>query len=208
MKKLLFMLLCCTIFVIGCNNNQNDEFFEEDVVEIEGDDDNYDADTMMNMDEILNESDKKAENGDYAGAIADLKKVVSQAEYKGFLYAKLARLQFQDTSDSDNLKNALDSANNAVKYGEIEKDESMDWIYSTRAQVERGLDMLNEAMKDSNKAVELSPEKSWVYADRANVYRSMGEKEKALADYNKAISLGDDSQWIKDSIAEMKKEGN
>lgn len=197
------MLLCCGIFVIGCNNNQNDEFFEDDVVAIDGDnndDNNYNSEIMMNMDEILASSDKKAENGDYAGAISDLQKVISQAEYKGFLYAKLARLQ----NKIADLNNALDSANNAIKYGEIEKDESMDWIYTTRVHIETELNMFDEAIKDAEKVISLSPDKAWVYAERANIYKAKGEKEKALADYNKAISLGDDSQWIKDSIEQIK----
>ena len=34
MKKLLFMLLCCVFFVLGCSNNQEDEIFEFDEEEV------------------------------------------------------------------------------------------------------------------------------------------------------------------------------
>lgn len=52
MKKLLFMLLCCSIFVIGCNNN-DDEIFEIEDYEIsEAVDNENKSDDNENKDEF------------------------------------------------------------------------------------------------------------------------------------------------------------
>jgi len=47
----------------------------------------------------------------------------------------------------------------------------------------------DQAITDSNKAIEIDPENADAYRERASVYGNKGDLDRAIADYNKAIEL-------------------
>ncbi len=62
-------------------------------------------------------------------------------------------------------------------------------IYSSRVDVYYALKRYEEALADTNRAIELSPETARFYDDRGDVYYSLEKYEEALTDYSRAIEL-------------------
>jgi len=61
--------------------------------------------------------------------------------------------------------------------------------YQCRANAYTKLDRLDEALKDSSKAIELDPEHLEAWICRGNAYVKVNQFDKAVADYSKAIDL-------------------
>lgn len=88
MKKLLFMLLCCTVFVVGCNKeskvDENDQMESSEATDSVGE-------SIDNVaDQSANEGKVALEAKDYAKSVAAFTKALESKEI-GWVYADRGR---------------------------------------------------------------------------------------------------------------------
>jgi tetratricopeptide (TPR) repeat protein len=60
-------------------------------------------------------------------------------------------------------------------------------LYTYRGEARRQLGMLEEALADQNKAIQIIPNNHYAYNRRGRVYEDMGLFDKAMQDYEKAL---------------------
>jgi Flp pilus assembly protein TadD len=62
-------------------------------------------------------------------------------------------------------------------------------IHITRGQAFFKLGMINEAIADFNKAIEINPQYDFSYNNRGSIYRFLGNTKQAMRDFDRAIDL-------------------
>lgn len=191
MKKILFVLLCCTVFVIGCNKKQQNE--------------NQDENFAANEDKVVDNSAANkavAEEIDKMdidtiqqnlGKDLDLKSL-PQEERTVFVMGYKADLKADKGSNSE-------AINDYTKILELKENS---WTYGKRGVAKSRLGDLEGALADFDKAVSLGDAVSWVYVERAETKWRLNDKQGAIADYEK--SLMDEEAWKYEKIAQMKRE--
>lgn len=100
-----------------------------------------------------------------------------------FKYFKITYSGDNYSSIMNDSRGAIQDFNKALK---IKPD--YDFAYYNRAKVYEELNLLNEAIADINKAIELNNNSDY-YLSRALIYKSLKKTEESLRDFNKAIEL-------------------
>jgi len=73
----------------------------------------------------------------------------------------------------------------------VEKNPQAAEAYYNRGVVRMGLNQLDEALADFDKAIELNPRDPDAWNNRGLVYNRLGRTQEALSDFNRAIELDD-----------------
>lgn len=191
MKKVLFMVLCCTVFVIGCNKKQQNENQDENFATVNSDkgiDNNTGASKA-----VLEEIDRMDIDTIQQNVDEDLKSL-PQDERTVFVMGYKADLK----TDKGSYPEAI---NDYTKVLELKENS---WTYGKRGVAKSRSGDLEGALADFDKAVSLGDAVSWVYVERAETKWRLNDKQGAIADYEK--SLMDEEAWKYEKIAQMKRE--
>ena len=178
MKKLLVLLLFCSIFVLGCNKSTDNEFEFEEFEAVENTTGDTNNEENVDVGEYNQQEQINDENND----------VINELSNKGM-----------DLRNAGKFDEAIETYTKA-----IEIDGKNANLYADRGRVKRDLGNIDGAIEDENKALELSQE-GWIYAERAVSYNAKGDKELALKDFKKALSLDSSMDWVKNNIEELEK---
>lgn len=85
---------------------------------------------------------------------------------------------------------ALEMCNNTIsQYSNSKDTKAVSQLYAWRAMVKSSTNQNEGAVKDYDKAIELSPKDSDLYSMRGNVKLGMGDANAAMEDFNKAIEI-------------------
>ena len=165
MKKILFLMLFCSIFVLGCSNGKEEVenvSFDEVVTEENGQQqDEFDNNDSVNEEEsnsneevnrLSNEAMKEYENKNFEKAKELYTEAIQLNAKNAGLYADRGRVK----RDIGDLEGALEDVNKALELG----DEA--WIYAERAVVYRVIGDDDKSLKDFKKALSLDPNMDWV----------------------------------------------
>lgn len=120
--------------------------------------------------------------GDIPNAIKDCSKAIELDPNDPEMYQNRGRLYLYTRSH----KHAVEDFSMALNKGI--KDQSA--VYSYRGATYLVLRDFDNAIKDHNKVVELSPEDGKSYQNRGTLYAVMNDYERAVENYRKAIELG------------------
>ena len=171
MKKLLFMLLCCGIFVIGCNNN--DEIFEVE---------EYDVAESGDVNNDTNAIDDNQKNRLEAEAEKEL---VGEKEGGDLDKANEFANQAKKEMEAGNFSKAVDLYNEAIS---VCKN---DWLYGDRGRAKYQAKDLEGAVKDLTKAI-FYKKRSIYYLWRSEAYFGLGNIEFANRDVDESKALPQD----------------
>ncbi|MFA7073718.1 MAG: hypothetical protein WC234_00850 [Endomicrobiaceae bacterium] len=202
MKKILFVLFCCTVFVIGCGKKQEEPVQDEDFAvadtqqqeqetekEVINPIDNIppaDPVALAKIDNISEETVQKDIDDDLNSFSAQEKEVFIM----GYKADKKAEQQMY--------KEAIDD------YTKILAIQENPWTYGRRGTAKKAIGDFAGAMADLDKAISFGDTVSWIYTERADLKARLGDKQGAIADYE--ASLKDKEAWKYEKIAELKKE--
>ena len=175
MKKILVLVLFCSAFVIGCNNQQDkaaEEVYVNEVITETGDvnDDNVNSDNV-------NSDQQDQSNID----------VIEEALRAGM-----------EQRNAGNFEEAIKIYTKA-----IEQNPNDSALYASRSVAKREMGDFDGALEDVNKALEINPEEGGLYAERGSIYSGKGEKELAINDFKKGLSLDSSLDWVKTMIQEL-----
>lgn len=199
MKKILFVLFCCTVFVIGCGKKQNENVQDENFAA---------ADTQQGQEkEVVN----PAENIPAADPVA-LAKIdnISEETVQKDIDVDLKTFPPEERevfvmgykadkkAEQQMYKEAIDD------YTKILAIQENPWTYGRRGAAKKAVGDFEGAMADLNKAISFGDPVSWIYTERADLKARLGDKQGAIADYE--ASLKDEEAWKYEKIAELKKE--
>ena len=165
MKKLFVILLCCSAFVVGCNNFENTDVEEElDEEYIESD---IDSKYILDLDEIDDSN-------------------IPKLKIPKDVLLKQAKRELEENKNYSKALLLFEK----VLYIEIEPKDS--WIYYEIGKIQIKLNDLNKAIESFTKAIELE-NKAEYYKERAEAYNLIGNNELASADIAEAQKLQKDN---------------
>ncbi len=160
MKKILVLMLFCSVFVLGCDNSNNeiDEMmFEEEVISNDvgqnNNQENQNIDDMDIVSEALRIGMEQYNAKNFDGAIETYTKAIEQVPNNAGLYADRGRAK----RDSGDMDGAIQDVSKSL---ELNPNEG--WIYAERAVIYRAKGEIALALKDYKKALELDPNMDWV----------------------------------------------
>ena len=157
MKKILVLVLFCSIFVLGCNNQQEKKAVEEVsvdeiVTEVDnGEDQENKQQEQTDNESIINDFILKGRNflndGKFKEAIEAYTKAIELDRNQEILYAERGRAK----RDAGDLDGAIEDMSRALELHAV-------WIHIDRGQIykEKGEKAL--AIQDYKKALELAPD--------------------------------------------------
>lgn len=131
---------------------------------------------------------EKFNKGDFDGAISDLQNAIDldpdrAAGYKAALSQTFSRRSVSRYHQG-NLQGALADANKAIDVAPTPDGG----IHNFRGAVLVELKRFDEALRDFDKSIEISPNAT-AYANRGDLYKRRGDKKKADSDYERARAL-------------------
>jgi len=129
------------------------------------------------------------QNNNTEEALDYLSKEISENPENGYAYSWIALVY----NYQEEYGRALTAAEKAIKYIPKKDKEYRVFALTTRAQVYRGLEKEDEALKDYNQAIKEDPQNERCYEDRAQLYYEQEKYDLANADYHKIISLNQGS---------------
>lgn len=195
MKKTLFLLLCCTVFVIGCGKKQSENAQDENFSTTAKQEASADkpADAVVDHSVAIAAIDNMGEEEIQKDFDDDLK-VMPAKEKELFVMGYKADKKVEQKF----YKEAIDD------YTKILAIKENAWTYGRRGAAKKASGDFEGAMADFNKAVSFGNPVSWIYAERADLKVRLGDKQGAIADYES--SLKDEEAWKYEKIAELKRE--
>jgi len=196
MKKILFVLFCCTVFVIGCNKKQqNENAQDENFATTNVEEDKTVVDNSAANNAVAEEIDRMDINTIQKDIGKDLDiKSLPQEERTVFVMGYKADLK----TDKGSYPEAIND------YTKILEFKENSWTYGRRGVAKSRIGDLEGASDDFNKSISLGQAVSWVYTERGDIKRKLNDVQGAIADYEK--SLVDEEAWKYETIAEMKRE--
>lgn len=158
MKKILVLMLFCSVFVLGCSKAQeetNEMFVDETVTESFEVDENLDVDNEQDIgvvNEALRVGMEQYNAGDFAAAIDTYTKAIETAGDNISLYVDRGRAK-RDSGDIDGAIGDVSRALDLSQEG---------WIYAERGVAYSAKGEKELALQDFKKALSMDPSISWV----------------------------------------------
>lgn len=171
MKKILFALMCLSIFVVACEQQKAQDGFDSDFDDVS---------------ELISSGQEKMKSKDIQGAIDSFTKA-SEMDGSPDTLSFLALAK----STAHDYAGALTDMNKALDM-KIEKR-----YYVQRAEIQISLGNLQEASNDIRKAISISDDGGWPYLILSKIELKMGNNQEALDSINKALSTGNSTQTDK-----------
>ncbi|MFA7674481.1 MAG: hypothetical protein WCY38_00260 [Endomicrobiia bacterium] len=194
MKKILFVLLCCTVFVVGCNKKQqNENAQDENFATTKVEEDKAVVDNSAVKNAVIEEIERIDIDTIQQNIDEDIKALPAD-ERTVFVMGYKADLK----AEKGLFKEAIDD------YTKILEFKENSWTYGRRGVAKSRIGDLEGASDDFNKSISLGQAVSWVYTERGDIKRKLNDVQGAIADYEK--SLVDEEAWKYETIAEMKRE--
>lgn len=167
MKRILFVLMCLSIFVVAC--------------EVKNPQDGIDND--FESTDLVDSGMEKMKNKDFQGAIDSFAKASETDDDPNILsFLAKAKLLAGDGNG------ALDAINKALDI-KIERP-----YYLARAEIQLFLKNFKDASSDIEKATAISDDDSWPHYILSNIKFESGNNKEALDSINMALSKGNDMQ--------------
>lgn len=165
MKKILFALICLSVFVVSCEVKN-----PKDV-----------PDNNFESADLVESGIEKMNQRDFQGAIADFTKA-SETDDDPDTLAFLAKAK----SFAGDSNGALDAISKALEM-KIERRH-----YVTRAEIQLALKNFEDAKSDIEKALAISDIDSWPYFILSKINFETGNNQEAIDNIKTALSKGND----------------
>lgn len=169
MKKILVLVLFCSVLIMSCKKVMDDNASPEEI--------------KNNQNEIV---DQAIDDLIYGNITADealniLTKAIEQNKGNGieWLYVERGKIK----RDLQDFEGALEDMNKGLEI----KPEA--WMYVERGGLKIKLQDFEGALEDMNKGLEMAP-KGWMYLMRGRLKINLQDFEGALKDFDGALALG------------------